>query len=347
MKKTKRNYNLLVLLAAVILMVVSMSACDINDELKDIDVYVGGGYSLGDNYYSCYWVNGERTDINKLHSIVDVAASGDDYYASANVKIDGRVIGRAAYWKNGEVNELLEGWSSTRSIIVQDKVVNILGYSFDETVPGRDVTHWLWQNGEFTELDGYVMAMHIDGYDTYLAGMYSEDDRTPCYWINGAQYDLDSEGLDLSALYVKGIAVQDDDVYVIGSYWDNGFKTRVACYWKNGERFELEKLTAYDSSETSGICIDSGNVYVSGQKNCVACYWKNGKRIELGSGSGCSYAMDITVVKGNVYIAGHRAGEDSAVYVWKNDKNKKAELSYPWAISRSGWADSIFIKEKN
>ncbi|MCP4133838.1 MAG: hypothetical protein GY754_22910 [bacterium] len=337
-----KKFKFLAVLTVLVMAVSSMVGCDGSEELENVDVHVGGNYMLGDNYYSCYWANGERIELNQLHSSVGVYGDGDDVYASASVKLSGRSLGKAAYWKNGVENELVSTWSSTRDIVVRDGEVTILGYTFDESNGGSELGHWIWKDGVFTDVEGFVMSMALSGDDVYLAGWYGNDDRTPCYWINGTRFDLDVEGLDLGGSIIRDIAVTADDVYVVGRIWDKETKGTRAGLWKNGARIELDS----DGAEVFAVTTDGSDVYVAGQVDCTAAYWKNGQRISLG-GDGCSYAMDLTVVNGDVYIAGHEAGTDNGVYVWKNDKNSRVELSIPWAVSRSAYANSIYVQPKN
>ncbi|MCP4131905.1 MAG: hypothetical protein GY754_13080 [bacterium] len=339
-----KRFKFISVLTIFVIAVALFAACDANDkdEFENVDVYVGGYYMLGDYYYSCYWANGERTGLNNMHSLVGVYGDGNDVYASSSVKIPDRSVGKAAYWKNGVANELLSTWSVTRDIIVRDGEVTILGYTFDEGNGGSDLGHWIWKDGVFTGVDGFVMSMALSGDDIYLAGMYSDDDRTPCYWKNGTRFDLEADGLDLSGSIIRDIAVAGDNVYVVGRIWDSAAKESRAGFWKNGVKIELES----GSAEAYAVTTDGSDVYVAGEVSCTAAYWKNGQRVSLG-GDGCSYAMDLTVVDGDVYIAGHDAGTDKGVLVWKNDKNTKDELSIPWAISRSAYANSIFVKAKN
>jgi len=335
---TKKKKITLIIIGTILSIIIG---CDGSEELKNVDVYVGGHYILGNTYTSCYWENGKRVDLNKQFSLVDVFGDGTDMFAASSLKEGNSDISRAAYWKNGVSTELLSTRSATRQVIVKDGETTILGYSMTDSSDDHWVSHWIWRDGEFSQLDGFVMSMEISDGDLYLAGSYSDIDRRPCYWKNGIRHDLEADDLDLDGLIIRDIAVSNGDVYVVGRYRNTELKENRAALWKNGVRQDLESI----SSDAYSITIDGSDVYVAGQVNCTACYWKNGKRISLG-GSACSYAKAITTCNGNVYIAGHDAGTDKGVLVWKNNKNLKVELSYPWAVSRSAYAHSIFVKAK-
>ncbi|MCP4133847.1 MAG: hypothetical protein GY754_22955 [bacterium] len=353
-----KRFNFLSVLLILVMAVSVLTGCDGSEELKDIDVYVGGRYLLKDTFYSCYWLNGERIKLNDNGSRVNVYGDGNDVHVASTVTISGDVSGKATYWKNGVPTELVSTRSGTSDIIVQNGEVSILGRTLTERPEWY--SHWIWKDGVFTEFEGYgyVTAMALSGDDVYLAGRYSFGDRTPCYWINGTRFDLEADDLDTTSITsenfnINDIAVSGDDVYVVGTHYDPEAHEHRAALWKNGVRTDLE---LEESSHANAVAIDGSNVYVAGKIGSSSCYWKNGEVIILQEryygdeyGEGYSEAMDITTCNGNVYIVGHDRGTENGVTVFKNNGDNKVELSIPVSgmYVRTGEAHSIYVQPKN
>jgi hypothetical protein len=70
----------------------------------------------------------------------------------------------------------------------------------------------------------------------YIAGdEHDHDNRTACYWINGARQPLElTQG---KSGHATAIAVSGSDVYVAGGEW-HGWNYK-PCYWVNGARQAL------------------------------------------------------------------------------------------------------------
>jgi hypothetical protein len=95
-------------------------------------------------------------------------------------------------------------------------------------------------------------------------------------------------------------------VYVAG-YYHNG-ASYIPCYWKGSEKTDLSVPAVTEHAYATDICLVDDAVYVSGYywtgNTYIGCYWKDGERKDLVSGSGSSFAYEILVDNGTVYIAG-------------------------------------------
>lgn len=122
-----------------------------------------------------------------------------------------------------------------------------------------------------------------------------------CYWKDGIETDL---GVPEKNSQARGIFVNNEDVYAVGYYSDNGHT--IACYWKNGVKTDLEDNT-YDS-RANAVYHDGVHLYVSGfyasdGKN-IAVLWLDGEKIALGPAGVESTVNSVTVVNNLVYAAG-------------------------------------------
>ena len=170
-------------------------------------------------------------------------------------------------------------------------------------------------------VDVYVTGSSLVNFPGYAGGL-SFDEAT--YWKNGISSVLSSTTTSESNAF--GIAVQGNDVYVVGYYFTGVFSTNgnniaVACYWKNGA---LTNLTDGSHSAIAFAIASSGNdIYIVGYingPNSTAVYWKNGVMTKLTDSGNSSAAYSINIQGSDVYIAGNivnSAGKGEAAY-WKN-----------------------------
>lgn len=119
------------------------------------------------------------------------------------------------------------------------------------------------------------------------------------------------------------ITFQNNDKYIVGFF--NG-----SYYSKNGAFTLLDSWEASGTdyiTNTNGIAVSNGNVYVSGNDCGLACYWNNGTKSNLCYIS--DYATNICVSNNDIYVSGNSGQElinsawtqgQYAIY-WKN-KNK-------------------------
>lgn len=194
--------------------------------------------------------------------------------------------------------------------------------------------------------------------DIYMAGSiskyYSKLDKrlkisTAVYWKNGVQVQLTDS---LTDAYTTGIAVNKNDIYVIGgiSYWVNNYtKTSKAVYWKNGI------LTQLGEGTIEGIAIKGNDVYMVGSTwgkgQDQAIFWKNSKAFSLGKGRLTSIYID----DDDIYIAGFRLRtfETPGIIYGRVDTNYYRSPTY-WkngaAITLNdsiGTINSMFVQDGN
>lgn len=203
------------------------------------DIYVacdeGGGGTK-----PCYTKNGALTYLSTSQQYAwatDIALSGD------NVYISGGEGSAACYWMNGNKTSLISTHSTreSRSIFVSETDVYVSGRV---RYPGWTACYW--KNGSFVSLTDGTKNAAANAIITYKNKVYAageEDDgrnNQACYWVNGNKVSLGQSPSPSS--YAHDIAVSGNDVYVVGSIWNNNDK-EVACYWKNGVRVDLTSGT--------------------------------------------------------------------------------------------------------
>ena len=157
-----------------------------------------------------------------------------------------------------------------------------------------------------------------DSNGVYVAGYItnSDDITVAVYWKDGDLIELTDGTSDAEA---RAIAVDGDDVYVVGYESDKG------VYWKNGTEIELE-----DGEIAYSIAIDDGDVYIAGNatggNRTIAAYWKNDSIVKLTDGTNYAYAYSVAVDGDDVYVAGYEyiSSDTGAVY-WKNGTEVELE----------------------
>ena len=117
------------------------------------------------------------------------------------------------------------------------------------------------------------------------------------------------------------MVVNEQGIYYAGT------EGNVAKVWKDGaEQYELGEKTKITS-----MCIDGGNIYVVGYdfidaNKIVARLWKNGEEESLNLEKDITYAYDVAVNNGNVYVVGSSKRDDKNNHdaiVWTNGNAKK------------------------
>lgn len=137
---------------------------------------------------------------------------------------------------------------------------------------------------------------------------------------------------------VMGVYDEDNDVYISGSVRDT------AVYWKNGISVAL--TDGKFPADGRAIAIDGEDIYVAGYEETFtgrpnAKYWKNGEEILLSEES--SYAVDITVSAGDVYVVGNVLNDEGSAYIitlWVNGEAQDISYSTEFADATSVYVDN-------
>jgi hypothetical protein len=192
------------------------------------------------------------------------------------------------------------------------------------------------------------------GHDVYVCGYNTVMDvtsgaRGTAYWKNGQEFKL-SEASG-SAVYLRDMAVDGDDVYVAGVEYLNNNAIGTATYWKNGKPVRLSDGTK--NEVVFAITVADGVVYAVGYGDDpstgsdVAKYWKNGVESALPTEFNTSQptfalANGIKVVDGDVHIIGFENNTSDSVFAryWKNGQiiplGAKAQYRYFSDITSQG-----------
>jgi hypothetical protein len=145
-----------------------------------------------------------------------------------------------------------------------------------------------WKNGTYYSLSDYpgqAQSVVVIGDDVYLTGniWVSGNETDACYWKNGALTILPVGSATWGT--AGGVTINGDDVYIVGFTTLNG--VNIPCYWKNGTRTDLTYGTATGGSQTCGIFVYNGVVYVCGYTHSMdwstmtPCYWQDGTFVSL------------------------------------------------------------------
>lgn len=186
--------------------------------------------------------------------------------------------------------------------------VNVYAVGF--MVSPADTNHLIaaiWKNGALSTLSTKPSEAHgiaKSGTDIYVAGFYRNTTNQACYWKNGNLVPLESTS-DVIYSEGRGIAVQGNDVYVIGNVYTStsGF----AAYWKNGVFHKLPIPDTDTRSYASGITMVGADVFIVGYSSAIygyACYWKNGILQSLSPTFSSISPAGIAVNNNNIYIIG-------------------------------------------
>jgi len=145
------------------------------------------------------------------------------------------------------------------------------------------------------------------------------------YWDNGIPVLLSRTPVGGADMAATGIASSGNDIYVCGyQYYDYGKNKCYAIVWKDSVPTTLSNITSQDAKPYA-IQASGQQVFVVGYLNNgnhdVATVWVDGQPTALLGDTVNSYANAITIVGGDVYIAGYRAQSNNANHValyWKN-----------------------------
>jgi hypothetical protein len=228
---------------------------------------------------------------------------------------------KAVLWKNNEPTVLDSGIYGARAFSVAVANGNVYVAGFEGSATGNNVAV-LWTNGTPTLLttsvgSGIAGAVAVSGTDVYVGGSYFVMDPTTGifsttveYWKNGTPVILNqsTEGGGITA-----IAVDGSNIYFAGDLDktmqtspNNFIEAPVVMYWENGTPTTL--TDGLSATETSGIVVQDGHVYVSGAVcssstlQCEATYWKDGTAISVAPNV-ASAASSIAIDGTNTYVS--------------------------------------------
>jgi hypothetical protein len=292
---------------------------------KDADVYIAGDESQ----VATYWKNGLSVHLTKQNEFSHAAAIAVDdngVYVSGNKSVD----------KNSVDSQV--GSSPKNS------VVDSVGTSLSP----KGTFAGYWKNGSFIKLTNGTVnadgsAIVISGSDVYVAGFEcngqnadsgSDDPQKAVakYWKNATPVAL-TDGSNVAK--ATAIAVDANNVYVVGYEELGPNHLKEARYWKNGRRVDLKidkHLThGSDFSEANSIFVMGKDVYIAGTESGLATYWKNGDPVKLVNREKyqrgqvedmtISTATSIIVSGKDVYVGGTQdtlASKNTIAKYWKN-----------------------------
>jgi hypothetical protein len=292
----------------------------------------GAEMNSSGTYMARYWKNGVSLFFNDNKTLAELNGIA---VVDTNVYVVGARIGVAKYWKNGVENLLTTKTSGTgaNGICVKDNDVYIAGYQWN----GAKDEAIYWKNGTVTtltngRLEATAMYVFVNGSDVYVGGI---ENSIAKYWKNGVAADLfvydwllggfamvfsnstlhcvgtsnnvikywkNGNETTISSSVVSGkavaMAIDGDDVYVLGYLVNAGTSYDIACYWKNGVMYPLSDGSKQVS--VTSIVVKKEIVFVGGfglnsQWNTVARYWKNGVVKDMSDGTHNAYVKAIAV----------------------------------------------------
>ena len=296
-------------------------------------VYVAGSYKSGFQDTAAYWKD-DGTSITR----VDLSASGPS--GALDVAIDGDGVlyfagysnsgsdDTAVYWKNGTRVDLQEGGRAT-GIAVSGGTVYVSGYYYD----GLEymAAYWKDDGTVVTRVDlssgGSARATDIgvgSGGTVYVSGYYYS--TTPpdlaAYWTDSGTGPVRTELHGSGFSQANALVLIGSDVHVAGRYLDN---TIWAGAWKN-DASGLRPLDSRSGNAKAvavleGVPLAAGDYLGTGSIRRAAT-WRIGSTVELTTLGGTvddpAFANGLTVLDGDVYVAGYRVQAfDQAVY-WRN-----------------------------
>ena len=179
------------------------------------DIYVIGERRMASwlTPVTCYWKNGQRTDIsNQGASEQDITVSGNDIYMMWSVVYNSSGHLQTRYSKNMGTPILVQDGSSHAggtAIAVKDNEVYIAGTGLSSN--GQSYVSRYWKNGTPVTVgaDGsFGLSLYLSGNDTYVAGYQQTQGGSPAvYWKNGKAQQLTS---DTGSALIRQIIVKEN-----------------------------------------------------------------------------------------------------------------------------------------
>lgn len=218
------------------------------------DVYIAGHEYVGGKYVASYWKNKE--------SAVRLTGGTGDTYAYGLLVSEGKVyiVGSinsngkttAALWENGVLKELSDKTNHAQAMavsMVEDKLYiagtdNGVATLWEKS--GSTLTATTFPNGPSTRV------VVLKGKDIYMVGHngYAKN--------NGSITPLEKAADN--SVYPSAMAIDENDVYVVGSEMDGTTHNSVARLWKNGKVQEIQLKNTKQSSYIEGIILTKENL---------------------------------------------------------------------------------------
>ena len=284
-------------------------------------IYIGGSYTDSGVEKACYWVDGERYELNGT-SVENIIAVGNTMYAAGYYDEDG--VLKACYWINQTRHDLsglrIEGFYDYGQISVDSGNVYIVGvYDGNGNEDNAKVTYWV--NGIRREppADGIMSDVYAANGSVYIVGSYDDGGTLkPCYWINGSRLELPNIAAGSPDWIGGTIIVKDNKIYVscnfdfeYSSYWIDGVQQKVltdaiiAFAVSGGDVYMAGSSGVYKNSEIiiyqeydnrmtfppfhTMFAVSRGKVYTCGSESEYinggyvynACYWVDGEQFFL------------------------------------------------------------------
>lgn len=173
---------------------------------------------------------------------------------------------------------------------------------------------------------------------------YTGYSGTPVYFENEEKKQFLAD--TVTRTYVFDMAINNDDIYIVGYKVDQDTKQHTAVYWKNGQEVVLtDGSSKYAGAEAIAIN-NNDDVYIAGYDGKKAVYWKNNQRYEITDGTQNARAQAIFVSDANdVHIAGYE-GENFAQKAmhWIREGDLKNNIL---ESDNHAFANGIVVKNEN
>jgi len=267
------------------------------------------------------------SDLRNLPSATTAVTPGTDVYVVGGYATP--TSGVAAYWKNGTLVSLNDGFDLL-DIAVSGNDVYVAGSTLAS--PNSPLQHAAyWKNGVINNLsfgtsstfNSIARGIAINGSDVYVVGEYTDHSNgnavsKPILWKNGIPQDLSYNSFQATA---SAIALIGSDVYITGFSSLSSNSIRIATVWKNGVATRIAGSSI--NSWGKDIAVNGSDVYITGytapadNSSNTAVYWKNGVLNPIRSNAD---AEAITINNNNVYVAGlvHYSDGNIQAASWKN-----------------------------
>ena len=139
---------------------------------------------------------------------------------------------------------------------------------------GSDADHHpvIWKNGTAQVLSseiGSVTDLKTANNKLYACGYV--DDK-PVYWVDGQMVSLPLEPNNQWAQYEPhAIYISENDIYVVGTFYNHMNDGDGACLWKNG----VLQMLSDKAADARDVCLIGGAVYVVGSEEFNNGYHKS------------------------------------------------------------------------